>query len=401
VFRLLGLHPGPDITAAAAASLAGAAAADARQALRELARASLLAEETPGRFSFHDLLRAYAEELAGGQESPDERQAATLRVLDHYLHTSHAASLAVNPHYEQVTLGPPDPGVLPEAIAGDEQAMAWFETEQRVLLRAVSRAAQAGLDTHAWQLPATVATFLDWRGHWDTYLTMQQTALAAALRLGDLKAQAIVHRHLAKAHTLLSSYQDGHAHFTEALTVYRQLGDTAGQGSTLVSLGALAHRQGRYRESLAHTQEALGLFQAIGDRVWQAMVLNNIGWSHAQLGDCEQALVHCRRAQAMFREIGHRHGEANAWDSLGFAHQRLGQHDEAVSCFQLALTMAGELGNRHNQAKTLTNLGDAQHAAGRSRAAREAWQQALVILEDLHHPSAGELRARLRPGQQE
>ena len=64
MFRLLGLHPGPDITAAAAASLAGIAAGQARQALRDLAAAHLIAEHAPGRYAFHDLLRAYAAEQA-------------------------------------------------------------------------------------------------------------------------------------------------------------------------------------------------------------------------------------------------------------------------------------------------------------------------------------------------
>ena len=49
MFRLLGLHPGPDISAAAAASLAGVPVAQARVALRDLTRASLLMEVVPGR----------------------------------------------------------------------------------------------------------------------------------------------------------------------------------------------------------------------------------------------------------------------------------------------------------------------------------------------------------------
>ena len=69
MFRLLGVHPGPDITVAAAASLAGVDAAQARQALRELAAAHLIAEHAPGRYAFHDLLRAYAAEQAASDDS--------------------------------------------------------------------------------------------------------------------------------------------------------------------------------------------------------------------------------------------------------------------------------------------------------------------------------------------
>ena len=63
LFRLLGMHPGPDIGLPAAASLAGQPAAEVRPLLTELARAHLI-ERAAGRYAFHDLLRAYAAELA-------------------------------------------------------------------------------------------------------------------------------------------------------------------------------------------------------------------------------------------------------------------------------------------------------------------------------------------------
>jgi hypothetical protein len=63
LFRLLGLHPGPNVTVAAAASLAGRDRAQARRLLSELTRASLLTEHLPGRYALHDLLAAYAADL--------------------------------------------------------------------------------------------------------------------------------------------------------------------------------------------------------------------------------------------------------------------------------------------------------------------------------------------------
>ncbi|HEX3964997.1 MAG TPA: helix-turn-helix domain-containing protein [Trebonia sp.] len=51
MFRLLGLHDGPEITLPAAASLAGMPRRQARAALGELARASLLSEHRSGRYA--------------------------------------------------------------------------------------------------------------------------------------------------------------------------------------------------------------------------------------------------------------------------------------------------------------------------------------------------------------
>jgi transcriptional regulator with XRE-family HTH domain len=70
---LLGIHPGPEVTEAAAASLAGIPRQQARRALRELTSASLLAEPAPGRYLLHDLVRLYAAEFASAVESHDDR----------------------------------------------------------------------------------------------------------------------------------------------------------------------------------------------------------------------------------------------------------------------------------------------------------------------------------------
>ncbi len=122
LFRLLGVHPGPDAATPAVASLAGMPAGQVRPALAELARAHLVTERVPGRFAFHDLLRAYATELAHAQDSEQDRLAARRRVLDHYLHTACRADQVLNPHRDRpFTLAAAAPGVTPETPAGQNK----------------------------------------------------------------------------------------------------------------------------------------------------------------------------------------------------------------------------------------------------------------------------------------
>jgi transcriptional regulator with XRE-family HTH domain len=70
LFRLLGLHPGPEVTARSAASLTRSPPAQVRPLLAELARAHLLTEHAPGRYAFHDLLGDYATEQATLEHPP-------------------------------------------------------------------------------------------------------------------------------------------------------------------------------------------------------------------------------------------------------------------------------------------------------------------------------------------
>lgn len=395
MFRLLGAHPGPDISVPAAASLASLPIREAHRALAELTGAHLLAEHSSGRFAFHDLLRAYAAELARGSKDGADLRAARLRALDHYLHTGFAAALLLEPHRGRIALSSPQPGVQTEQLADYQQALAWFQAEHQVMLAAVFMAASSGCDTHAWQLSWTLADFLDWRGYWHDGLATQQTALDACRRLGDVEGQAHARRSLARVCNQLGSYDDTRSHLREALSLYGETGDVLGRARCHIDMAAVLERQACYDEAIDHAQQALQLFRTAGHTPGQANALNAVGWCHAMAGHHALALSYCQQAIDLQRELGDKTSEAATWDSIGYAHHHLGQYAEAVACYRRALGFYQEIGHRRNQAQALTHLADTQQASGDVKAARESWRQALTILDDLHHPDADNIRARL------
>jgi tetratricopeptide (TPR) repeat protein/transcriptional regulator with XRE-family HTH domain len=395
MFRLLGLHPGPDISVPAAASLAATGQPRARRQLGELARAHLIAEHVPGRYAFHDLLRAYAADRARATDPQPDRAAAAGRVLDHYLHTSSRAAEVLNPAMELITLAPPSPGTVAGQIAGPRQALAWFEAEHEVLLAAVTLAGHSGADSCAWQLPWAMMPFLRNRGHYQEWAAIQRTALAAATRAGDAAGQAVSGRLLAAACLELGDYDQAAGSFDSSLRLYRRLGDRRREATARQDLGVLAERRGRYADAPAHPPPALPPATRAGDKAGEAEALNNVGWCHGLLGDYRQARAFCRQALALCAETGHRRAEGHAWDSLGYAEQQLGNFGEAAACYQRALGIAREFGERWGEAETLARLGDIRQAAGDLPRAGDAWRQALAILDDIHHPDADKVRAKL------
>jgi tetratricopeptide (TPR) repeat protein/transcriptional regulator with XRE-family HTH domain len=396
LFRLLGLHPGPDIAVGAAASLAALPVAAVRPLLAELARAHLLVEHSPGRFAFHDLLRAYAAELARGAETEDERRAALHRMFDHYLHAAHAAKRLLNPNRDPITPAPARPGVSREDITGHEGALAWFTAERPVLLGAVRHAATTGFDIHAWQLAWNLVDYLRRAGYWRDWAATQRTALDAAQRLADPTGRAYAHSALGSAYPWLGHYDDAHTHLRHALDLFDELGDRTSQARTHQHLAWLLDQQGRQEEAIHHGHKAAALYQTDDDRTGLAGALNSVGWSHAQRGDHDQALTYCRQALALNREAGNTAGQAATWDSIGYAHHHLGHHHEAITCYQHALDLHRETGNRYGEAETSTHLGDAHHAVGDPDGARDAWQRALTILDELDHPDDEGVRAKLK-----
>ena len=395
MFRLLGLHPGPDISLPAAASLTGIAPDLARRLLAELVHAHLIAEHAPGRYTFHDLLRAYARDQARGYDSEAGRRQGTGRMLDHYLHTGQAAAQLFSTALEPITLAPPRPGVTPEQIADKQQAVAWYQAELQVLLAIAGLAGQAGFDIHAWQIPFLIAPFLDHRGPWQEEVALLRDAVTAATRLGDIRGQAICCRRLAHAHGMLGEHEQAEAHLMQSLSLYPQAGDRVGEARVHGSLGWLKESQGHLTESLRHDEQALHLLQAAGHQNVQAAMLNNIGYLWARLGDYEQALAFCQQALDLARELGDRQAEAHTWDSLGYAEHQLGNQAQAAGCYLRSLSLFRELGNRINEGEILAHLGDAHQAAGDLRQARAAWEQALAILDELGCPLADTVRAKL------
>jgi tetratricopeptide (TPR) repeat protein len=395
MFGLLGVHPGPDISIAAAASLAATGPGRAGSVLDELTAAHLLTEHPHGRYRLHDLLRVYAAEHAQAASHRDEGHAAAARVLDHYLHTARAATRLLYPARDLSAPPARAPGTLPEHLASDRHALAWFDSEHQALLAATALAATARFETHAWQIPSVLAGYLERKGHWHDYAAAQTAALVAAERAGDLAGQADARLLLGRACSRTGSCEQAQLHLGHALRLYTALGDHAGQAHAHHSMGWTLGQQRRYREALQHARQALSLYKAAGHRTGQARALNTVGWYGSLLGMHQQALAYCQQALELHHELGNHDGEADAWDSLGHAHHHLGHSSDAITCYQRALRLFQKLGDSHQQADTLARLGDTYRAADQPHHAREAWQQALDILTDLHHPSAADIHARL------
>jgi DNA-binding SARP family transcriptional activator/tetratricopeptide (TPR) repeat protein len=395
LFRLLGLHPGPDAGVGAAASLAGVPVTRARAPLAELARAHLVTEHTPGRYAFHDLLRAYAAELAHGADSDADRRSAIHRLLDHYLHTARAADLLLYPHGEPIALASPRDGVAAERLTGPDQAMAWFTAERPALLAAIEEAARAGLLLHACQLAWTLDVFLQRRGHWHDRAATQRAALDAARRLGDRGAQARSHRNLGFADADLGRHDAAERHLNRALELSEAAGDLAGQAWAHYHRNLVYGLQGRDADALAAAQRALELFQAAGDQVGQASALTDVGWYHGRLGHHRQALAFCGQALALHQQLDNRAYQAHTWSCLGDTHHQLGDRPQAIDCQRRALALFRELGDRYGEAGTLAHLGGLHRDAGDLGAARDAWQQARAILGEFDQPAADQIRGRL------
>ncbi|MER6672763.1 BTAD domain-containing putative transcriptional regulator [Streptomyces sp. NPDC000983] len=396
LFRRLALHPGPDLGAAVAAALAGVDRRGVRAPLAELCGASLLIQHAPGRYVFHDLLRAYAGELVAREDSAAERDTVLLRMHDHYLHTAHHASAVLAPFRETVPLTASTTDGEPLRFNDSKRAMAWLRAERLVLRSVVEHATATGRHDHAWRTAYALDLHFDRLGYWHDLMEISRAALRSARALDDPVGQAHALRSLGFGHTRFGHEEEALRHLGRALDLFRREGDAFGEARTRRALAYQANRVGRHDVSLDHYAHAGALYRSLGHRSGEAGVLNEIGWTYILLGDHQQALEHCEKAVLLQQEVGDPGGEASALDSVGYAHHHLGEYGAAVARFERAVELYREIGSSYLEADTLRHLAESHRAVGDTGPAREAWAAALALLEAAGHAEADDVRRDLR-----
>jgi tetratricopeptide (TPR) repeat protein len=395
LFRSFGIHPAGEVTVASAASLAALPSTRVRPSLAELTRVHLIEERAPNRYGCHDLLRAYAAELGRGSDPDADRRAAIGRLLDHYLHSAHAADRLLEPMRDPIDLPPAAADIAIDRPLSADDAMAWFTREYPALVIATGHAAAIGFDDHAWRLAWTLTPFLDRRANWPDWAETHRIALGAAERLADRPAQAYAHRILGRAYGRMSRLDDAYTHLSRSLALYGEMGDDKGRANAHEGLSWVCEMQDRYAEALDHSERALALLRAAGVQQMVGRELNAVGWCHGLLGDHRLGLAYCEQALAHNQEIGDQSGEAETWATLGHLHHRLRENGKAAHCFHRAVDLFRDLGYRLYEAENLAGLGDAHQALGDLDGAHDHWRAALIILDDLRDPRAGDLRAKL------
>jgi tetratricopeptide (TPR) repeat protein len=395
MFRLFGLHTGPDIGARAAASLAALPLNKARPLLAELARAHLVAEHRPGRYSLHDLLRAYASELAQEIDPAADRRAALRRVLVHYVHSAYAADGLIDPQREELPgLVELVAGVTPEVVADHGAALSWFAGEHRVLLSVLHQ--EPEFDAEVWELTWTLRRFLTYQGHWQDGFEVTTSGMAAGRRLGDLAKEAFSQSHLGCTHVWFDQYAEAATWLDKAIELYRRAGNPVGEAYTEHYHAWSLDRQGRDVEALAHAERSLELFGSAGHERGQARMLNAVGWFHARIEDLPAAIGFCEKALELQTKLGDSAAAAQTWHSLGYIYEHLGDHPRAVECYRASVAGFRAAGYLYSEALILTSLGDAHFKTGDLAAARDAWERSVEIYDRLDHSDAAETRAKLR-----
>ncbi|MDT0444265.1 AfsR/SARP family transcriptional regulator [Streptomyces johnsoniae] len=416
VFRLLGLHPGHDTDAYAVAAMAGLGPREARRALTVLLRAHLVDQVSGGRYQPHDLLRAYAAELAAATDGAAAREAALNRLLDFYLSTASAAMDAVTPYESYRRPKVPAWGGEAPPLASHDHALRWLDAERDNLLE-IGRHGDAAFTI---DMAETIWRYLDIGGYLDELITLSVRELRESRAVGNLLTEAHARGRLGLTLSRLGrDHEEAISHLQQSLTAYEQAGEPELQAIAHNNLGIANVRRGklskgldhfelalarngptgpwtlrraatvnmvvslkglgRYEEALGHMENALELCRRHGDETNESNVRAGLAELCALMGRGEQAREQATRALAMARKTGYRGVEGDCLRLLGVLCRERGDHEQALALHQEALTLAHDVGDAGSLIETSNELAATHAAAGHPAAALRLYDEAVAL----------------------
>ena len=387
LFRRLGLHPGAEADAYAAAALDGTSVAVARRGLEGLYDQYLLTEPAPGRYRMHDLIREHARALASRLDPDGDRDQATGRLLDYY---QHAAARADALLARRVRTAPAlADGAIPAAVpalADREQALAWARAERANLLACVDHVTATGQHARVIALTAGLAGLLSLDGPWDLAITRHATAVQAARRLGDRPSQVGALTCLGDVQRLTADVPAAAQDLEEALDISRDLGDPLGQAGALTVLGNVRRLTGDYPAAARDLHEALDISRNLGNRPGQAGALLYLGDVRRASGDYPAAARDLQEALDISRDLGDRGGQADALLFLGRGRLASGDYPGAARDLEEALDIFRDFGSRRGQVDALLFLGRARRLTGDYPGAVRDLEEVLDISREIGSP---------------
>ncbi|MCK9930012.1 tetratricopeptide repeat protein [Frankia sp. Mgl5] len=313
-FRLLALHPGDLLTAGSAGALADVASPVARDVLRQLRRGHLLEPaRTAGSYRFHDLIRAYACELVGEEETDGAQRGALDRLYGYYESmTADARSLLLFSWRKE--------NGSASRFESRDAARAWLDTERVNLVAAVGAATHQGRARHACVLADNIANYLEDKHYVEDSLAVHDHALAAAAGLGA-RYRMTASTWRGNAARVAYRFAEAERYLLDALEIARSLRARQAEASIQHNLGLTYHRMERYEEAEICHRFDLDFCRKHGDVLGAAEALTALGDALRGRGELTEAAATLERAIALFVTVNYQPGELRARANLVLVRQ--------------------------------------------------------------------------------
>lgn len=284
---------------------------------------------------------------------------------------------------------------VPGSFADETAALAWFQAEAATLRALVLLAAERRWDDLTWQLAESQAEVLRREHRADDLLAASDLGAAAARRVGNLGAEALLTNTGGIACVLTGRLDDAVDRMQRAAEFHLRDGNLSRAGVTRMNVGSARSDQGRYDQARSEFLTALDLLERADHAPGMAICFCNLGELQRRCGEHADAERYLRRAIEIGTGLGTERDLAVARENLAAVLAAVDRPDEAYDEYVRALVAARAAGDRLTEGRALAGRGDLLATLGRTAQAMPEWRRALDILEHIGSPEAAAVRDRL------
>ena len=322
------------------------------ETFRQFTRYSFIERRSQGDYQAHDLVRR--AQLAWLQKADPAALAQFCTRAEAYYRT----------RYEKTC----DPDHLAEAL----YFMCWHNEKDGCV---------------EWEKTVQTHTLIADRERWRGVVRILEGDEWTEKPLGDMTTAIYAYRR-GRWHYYNAEWDAALASYTQALDLFRQVGDRLGEANTRQAIGDVQAFLKDNDAALASYTQALDLFRQVGDRLGEANTRQAIGDVQAFLKDNDAALASYTQALDLFRQIGSRLGEANTLLAVADVVRSQQEWAESKALYDQAMHLYRAIDDRYSLARVAYRLGDwhaaqeqRSEAAGYYRQSIEIWTS--IGLHDL------------------
>lgn len=380
-------------------------------------------------YRLHDLVRVYARERLGADETASERFAALTRFLGAWLFLLECGHRTLYGGDYTVIHGAAPRWELPDHLVHEllQDPLMWFENERSAAVAAVGLASRAGIADYCWDLAITMVALFESRRYLDDWRGTHEIALLTAQQAGDSRGEAVMQYSLGALNIVEHRFSEASSRLRVALNMFERIGEAHGRSLALRHLAFLDRVQGDLGSAWHRYQDALSVLRPLGDPVAEAhiltgmasikleegdrdrasdmleealqtatsansgrvhaMVLHRLGELHLEDGELAQAEEELTKALKLVREGRDRAGEAHVLHGLGMLRLRQGLHQHAAATLNHGYAIARRSGDRLATARFCLALARLHRAQRQYPSAMEWASQAITLFDELQASS--------------
>ncbi|MET8724192.1 AfsR/SARP family transcriptional regulator [Streptomyces misionensis] len=386
-FRLLAPVARASIGLEAAAAALGLDEEDAEESLESLVDAAMLEAPQPGRYRYHDLVRAYALQLGPppADDCPEAGVPVLAPLLEHLVARACAAFQCMVPGdpADIFRTAASEPG---PPFAGMADALDWVSTEFECVTNAVTLAAHgpAAAEHRTLRLAADLLVALSPFGKDIAYGELASAAehlAETAARRGDDYAAGRARFVCGNAALQNARLEQAELMTRLATESCQRADDVVILRQTLNDRGLIAQFQHRYAEAERCYEQAIELARELGHRSGELVTTLNAAQAALRSGRAEEALRVCDETLTALREVADHYGIAYALYVRGMALHELGRYADAVASHTECLDICDTWQIRGQESQARFRLAETLRVMGRGDEALWEAGRALTLSE--------------------